>query len=96
MVWRGGGEITIGKTFDFCRLFDTAERALRHLHPGSTSPKCTPGTFAHVEKNGNATATRGQSGILIKMAFVSVGVRGFSGMSEHAKNLCKRLQNNLF
>ena len=95
--WCGGGwAFNLSKSIGFCMFSDTAERALRHLHVRSINGKCTPGTFAHVEKNGSATATRGQSGILIKMAFVSVGVGGFSGISEHAKSLCKRLQNNLF
>ena len=86
----GGGNSTYQKALVFCRFSDTAEQALRHLHPGSTDGKSTPNTFAHVQKSGTATAPRGKSGILIKIAFVSVGVRETSEIPQHAKNLALR------
>ena len=63
-------------------------------HPWSIYPKSTPTSFAHVGKSGTAAAPRGKSGILTKKAFVLVGVRGFSEIQQHAKYLCKRLQNS--
>ena len=96
VVWRGGGHSTYQISLVFCRLSDTAERALRHPHMRSIRPKCTPTSFAHVGKSGTAAAPRGKSGILTKKAFVLVGVRGFSEIQQHAKYLCKRLRFHFF
>ena len=90
----GGGNPTYQKSFVFVGFLTPPSRRSVHSHPGSISPKCTPTSFAHVEKSGTATAPRGKSGILIKMAFVSVGVRAISEIQQHAKYLCKPLQNS--
>jgi len=90
----GGGNPTYQKSLGFVGFLTPPSRRSVHSHVRSISPKSTPTSFAHVEKSGTATAPRGKSGILIKMAFVSVGVRAISEIQQHAKYLCKPLQNS--